>query len=313
MKVHQAILSAVAACAALCATNATAQELFRDEMTSGAGWGINASSADSAATFGYDYSADDIPEAPNSRGGDTATTGVKLEANITAGALDVFTLYPVGQNFTGEYKLRFDAWMNYDADERINGGSAGTTEFIGGGIGYDNTAADIGAGAQFVATGDGGSGSDWRLFADGAFLDPTEMAAGDRNGANAYYSDFLPGVAPPAGQAQVDFPAGTAGSPGFQWVTFEVNTNAGKSRILVEKPGGDRLLIGVINGNGARPYTSDGNIGLVYADFFTSVTSRPDLTFGLIDNVEVSVIPEPATCVLLGMGLAAVLAFRRSR
>lgn len=288
-----------------------AQELFRDELTSGAGWGVNASSGDSAATFGYDYSADDIPEAPNTLGGDTATTGVKLEANITAGALDVFTLYPVGQSFTDNYQLRFDAWMNYDADERINGGSAATTELIGGGIGYDDTSADIGAGAQILATGDGGSGSDWRAFADGAFLDPAEMAAGDRNGFNAYYSDFLPGVAPPAGQAQVDFPPGIAGSPGFQWVTFEINTANGKSAVFVEKPDGDRLLITTINNNGARPYTSDGNISLVYADYFSSVTSRPDLTFGLIDNVVVTQIPEPSSWLLFAMACGLILVFRR--
>ncbi len=47
-----------------------AQELFRDELASGVGWGMNATSADAAATFGYDYSADGIPEAPNSRGDD---------------------------------------------------------------------------------------------------------------------------------------------------------------------------------------------------------------------------------------------------
>jgi hypothetical protein len=309
----QSILIVVAVCALLSAANATtAQELFRDEMNSGANWGFNASSADSAATFGYDYSADDIPESPNSRGGDAATTGVKLEANIVAPpTLEVFTLWPVGESFSGNYQLRFDAWMNYDADERINGGSNATTEFIGGGIGYDDTSADIGAGAQFLATGDGGSGSDWRAFADGAFLDPVEMAANDRDGSNAYYSDFLPGVAPPAGQAQTDFPAGSAGSPGFQWVTFEVNTANGKSAVFVEKPGGDRLHIATINRDGTRPYTSDGNIGLVYADFFSSVSPRADLTFGLIDNVEVKQIPEPTSLALLAVGLVGLPQRRR--
>ncbi|WP_425395274.1 hypothetical protein [Aeoliella sp.] len=291
----------------------TAQELFRDEMTSGAGWGVNASSGDSAATFGYNYSADDIPEAPNSQGGDTATTGVKLEANITAGALDVFTLYPIGESFSGSYQLRFDAWMNYDANERINGGSAGTTEFLGGGIGYDNVAADIGIGAQILATNDGGSGSDWRAFGDGSFLDPSEMIAGSRNGFDSHYSDFLPGVAPPAGQAQAAFPAGTAGSPGFQWITFEVNTAHGRSAVFIEKPGGDRLHITTINAYGARPYTSDGNIGVVYADFFSSVTSRPDLTFGIVDNVVVNQIPEPGTAMSLTIVSCLALAWRHRR
>jgi hypothetical protein len=304
--------SVLAACALACAVNVTmAQELFRDQLSSGTGWGVNANNADSSATFGYDYSADAIPEAPNSRGGDAATSGVKLEANINSGTFSVLTVYPTGQNFTGNYQLRFDAWINFDADERINGGSAGTTEFIGGGIGYDNTSADIGPGAQIIATGDGGSGSDWRAFADGVFLAADEMAADDRNGANAYYSDFLPGISPPAGQSQVSFPAGVAGSPSFQWITLEINSVDGLADIYIEKPGGDRLQIALFNYNGSRPFTSDGNIGLVYADFFTSVSPRPDLTFGLIDNVEVNVVPEPATFLLSILGLLGMAIWRR--
>ena len=79
-------------------------------------------------TFGYDYSLDDIPEAPNMLPGPT-TTGVKLEANLSSFAATVLTIYPVGQFFAGNYTLQFDAWSNYDVDERINGGFEATTEF----------------------------------------------------------------------------------------------------------------------------------------------------------------------------------------
>lgn len=268
---------------------AGATELFRDEMDSAAGWGVNANNADSVATFGYDYSADDIPEAPNSRGGDVATTGVKLEANLALGASSVLTIYPTGQSFTGDYQLRFDAWMNY-----FQGGD-GTTEFVGGSLGYDGTSADVNQGAECLITGDGGSGSDWRAYAEGAFLDASEMTAGSRNGADPYYADFLPGVAPPPGQAQTSFAPGADGSPGFQWITVEINSVGGVCSIVVEKPGGARLEIVHFNHDAARPYTNDGNIGLRYADYFTSVTTRPDLTFGLIDNVEVNDTPVPVS------------------
>lgn len=302
-------LITVAACAiGDLAPDTNAQLVYQDQMTSGAGWGMNSNNADSIATFGYDYSADGIPEAPNSLGGDVATTGVKLEANLQTSTMSVFTLYPLGQNFTGSYQLRFDAWMNYDADERA-GTSVGTTEFIGGGIGYDDLSADIGVGAQFLATGDGGSSSDWRAYSEGVFLDPAEMIAGDRNGSNAYYSDFLPGVPPPVAQGQSA--SGVAGSPGFQWVTFEVNTLNGKSTVFIEKPGGDRLHLVTINADGTKPYTSDGNMGLVYADYFSSVTPRPDLTFGLIDNVQVSAIPEPESALLVAGGLLGTILWRR--
>jgi hypothetical protein len=313
MNVQQWILAAAVACATVAAVNATAQELFRDELASGAGWGVNATSADSAAVFGYDYSADGIPEAPNSQGADAATSGVKLTSNTAEPAsLEAMTLYPIGQSFSGKYQLRFDAWMNYDVDERINGGSNGTTEFIGGGVGYDNTAADIGPGLQAIATGDGGSGSDWRVFADGAFLDPAEMNAQDRNNANPAYSDFLPGASPPASQFHLSYPPGTPGVPGFQWVTFEITTDNGFGVVNIEKPDGDRLRIATLT-QADRPFTSDGNIGIFYADFFTSISPRPDVTFGIIDNVVVSRVPEPATAVLVVLGLGGVLAVRRRR
>lgn len=301
------------AVAVLAASSASAQVLFSDPLESGAGWAVN-SSGDTSATFGFDYSigALSIPEAPNTQGGDVPTTGLLAQANIVQpAAAESFIAYPVGQSFSGSYQLRFDAWMNFDADAFYNNGQAGTTEFIGGGIGYDEVGSDIGVGAQIIATGEGGSGSDWRAFGDGGFLSPSEMVANDRNGFNSYYSDFLPAVSPPAGQAQSAAGDSIAGSPGFQWVTFEINTANGKSKVVIEKPGGERLHITTINAYGARPYTSDGNIGLIYADFFSSVAAVPGLQFGLFDNVVVTQIPEPATFSLVALGLAAVGLRRR--
>lgn len=308
-------LGTVAMYALVGVVSASAQELLRDNLESGASWGVN-STGDTSATFGFDYSAAaySIPEAPNTRGGDAPTTGMLAQANIVQPAAgESFIAYPLGQNFTGSYQLRFDAWMNFDADAFYNNGAAGTTEFLGGGLGYDNLGSDIGSGAQVIATGDGGSGSDWRAFGDGNFLSTSEMIAGTRNGFDFYYSDFLPSVSPPAGQAQTAAGDSTAGSPAFQWITFEINTAHGKSAVFIEKPGGERLHITTINANGSRPYTSDGNIGLLYADFFSSVAAAPGLQFGLFDNVEVNAIPEPSSIALLLGGCALAVYGRRVR
>ncbi len=269
--------------------------LFSDQMTNSAAWGQNTGpDTDVNVTFAYDYSSDGIPEAPHSQGADTATSGVKLEANSGDANANAafFTLFPLAQNFTGNYTFRFDAWMNYDAFE-ASGAAAGTTEFLGGGIGYDNVTANIASGAQFMATGDGGSASDWRAFKSPPqfFISATNMTGGSRNGEDAYYADFLPAINPPVSQGQ-NLGFGIAGSPGFQWITWETVFDGSEVIISIEKPAGERLEIvrydPTDTTDGSSGVTTDGNISIFYADFFSSVTARPDLTFGLVDNVIVT-------------------------
>ena len=290
---------------------AASAALFRDQMNNGASWGSNVSGVDTSYAFNYDYSADGIPEAPHSLGSDDATRGVKMEANLVVGPNDpetgeFLTLYPLGQNFTGDHVLRFDAWMNYPI------GSDFSTEFLGGGIGYDNVTADAASGAQAIATGDGGSGSDWRAFKSPPqfFIPAADMAGGTRQGSDPYYADFLPPVSPPAAQGQAG--RGFAGSPSFQWLTWEFAVKGNDVSIYVEKPNGARLKIVSYDktdtSDGSAGVNTDGNISLFYADFFSSVSDGPAFQFGIINNVVVGV-PEPASIVLLGMlvvGLACV-------
>lgn len=266
----------------LAVTQASAQ-LYIDQMNNGASWGVNASTGDYLTTFNYDYGAQGIPEAPNSQGGDDATRGLKLESNLFDGAGNFFTLYPMGQSFNGSYQLRFDAYMSY--------GSVGTTEFLGGGLAYNGTDADLTSGAQAIATGDGGSSQDWRAFDSGAYF-PLG------NGNTEPYVSFLPSV---NGSA--------AGSPGFQWITWEFNALEGDVSIVIEKPDSSRLTLTSFTPAGG----TDGNISLFYADFFTSIADPASETFGLIDNVVVTAIPEPTTgaLVLLGGAGLGLLARRR--
>lgn len=273
-------------------------QLFQDQMNNGAGWGVNALGSDYAYTFNYDYSANGIAEAPHSAVGDDATRGVKLEANLTSGTVQYFTLYPMGQNFTGSYQLRFDAWMSF--------GTSGTTEFLGGGIGYDNVSADLLSGPQAIATGEGGSASDWRALKSGFFIPAADMAGGTRQGSDSYYSDFLPSVN-----------GSVAGSPGFQWITWEFNVIGNDVSIFIEKPSGDRLELVSFDktdtSDGSSGTTTDGNISLFYADFFTSIADPADMTFGLIDNVIVTRVPEPTTVSLALLGGFGLLLLARRR
>jgi len=293
-------------------------ELFRDEMVDPNGWGINQSTSDNTATFGYDYSADGIPEAPNGQGGDAATRGVKLESNNTdfVDSSEFFTLFPLGQNFTGNYQLQFDAWQNYSTFDRENNGGAGTTEFLGGGIGYDpNGTGNAGNGHQIISTSEGGSGSDYRAFKGGLFIDNEDMACGSRNatgcgGSGPYETLFPGGTVPPVAQGQTGVPnESRPGSSSFQWYTHTISVIGDEIRHQITNDSGVRRNILIYDNANADPNNgvpppsvpTDGNISIFYADFFSSVSPSAAVTFGIVDNVVVT-IPEPTSVVMFAMG-----------
>ena len=303
--------------------------LFRDQMTDPNAWGTNATATDHTETFGYDYSADGIPEAPGFQGGDTATSGLKLESNnndFATGAVSA-TLYPLGQNFTGNYQLKFDMWQNYSTLDREQGGGAGTTEFSGGGIGYDDTTAAVGVGHQLITTGDGGSGSDYRAFKGGLFIANEDMASGSRNatccGPTGQYEALFPGGSgvPPVAQGQTGVPnENRAGSSAFQWYTHIITVDGTTIRHQMTNDSGVTRNILIYDNANADPNNgvpppavgTDGNISIFYGDLFSSVSPSPGLTFGLVDNVIVTV-PEPATVLMLGMGGIGFALVRRRK
>lgn len=81
-------------------TDSQAQIILEDDMTTGANWTALGTS-DTLATFGYDYSADAIPEAPNSLGG-AVRTGLKMEANLTTGTVNTLVALPTGVDLTAQ-------------------------------------------------------------------------------------------------------------------------------------------------------------------------------------------------------------------
>jgi len=314
-----------ATCSVAILSGDASAQLFRDQMIDAGAWGINQSSSDNTATFAYDYSADGIPEAPNSQGGDASTQGVKLESNNTDfldASGEFMTLYPLGQNFTGKYQLKFDAWQNYSTFDRENDGGAGTTEFLGGGIGYDNVSADVGSGHVLISTSEGGSGSDYRGFKGTTFIDHADMASGNRNatccGPTGQYETLFPGGSgvPPASQGQTGTPnESRAGSSSFQWFTHTISVDGNEVRHQMTNKDGLRRNILAYDTtvlDAANVVPTDGNIMLFYADFFSSVSPSAGVTFGIVDNVSVGV-PEPASILMLGMGSACLTLVRRRR
>jgi len=56
-----------------------------------------------------------------------------------------------------------------------------------------------------------------------------------------------------------------------------------------------------------------GNISVDYFDPFSSVSDNAALSFGIVDNVRVEVVPEPGTIALGVLGLAGLIAWSQLR
>ncbi|MGI9456117.1 MAG: PEP-CTERM sorting domain-containing protein [Aeoliella sp.] len=166
--------------------------LFEDPLDSGAAWSLvhQADASDNFTTFGFDYSALGIPEAPNTTSG-AATSGLQMIVNRDFGEVNGTGAFPTGMNFTGSYTLQFDMWLN--AAGVFPDGGTGSTEFGGAFVGFDNSAGTPYSGAGSITSGEGGSTNDWRLYAASAtipderqefdtHLMPEEAFASDYNG-----------------------------------------------------------------------------------------------------------------------------------
>ncbi len=148
------------------------QVVLQDSLDSETGWSIAhlptaasaASPSDNYYEFGYDYSAYGIPEAPNSQGGDPATSGLRMIVNRDNGVANAMSAFPTGQSYSGQYTLQFDLWIN--AVGPFPAGGTGSTEFGGGFIGFDPNDGIAFSGGGLVVSGEAGSSFDYRLYAD---------------------------------------------------------------------------------------------------------------------------------------------------
>lgn len=334
--------AAVAATLPLASAAVAPAALLSDDFStaaSSANYVQTTSSADTAVTYAYNYGAFGIPAAPNTTDG--STLGVKLEANIALPAtIEAVTLH-TNQSFSGKYSVKYDVWMN--ANGPFPGGGGGSTQYMTFGVGSDATTvnrhnfsagspAGVGVGAWFAASNEGQSSQvDYNAIKNAAFQLPstgqyaagtTTGAGGARDNSNAYYTPILTtGInasllpfqgssIPTTGFAQQN---GTtqAGVMAFKWhqVTIDVDPAGGTGGAGSAKWYIDGLLIATLDAgaNGAVPLSGRVNFG--YLDAFTSVTDNPALSFGVIDNLVVTQVPEPSSVMLVaacGLGLAAL-------
>jgi hypothetical protein len=279
--------------------------LFADIFDSGASasdWTVNQSSpVDSEATFGYDYSGLGIPEAPNSTGTFAAQKGLRLRAHIGSDTTLTpgISVSPTTGNFTGDYRMRFDMWMNYNGP--LPEGGAGSTQHSSYGLGTSGTVPIWAAGGfndciWFTASCEGGVADASAVQADyGVFVGnglqtaaSTFYAAGTDSNArgnfNPYYSG-LGGSAAPASQLGA-YPSQTgrvsAGGLGMAWHAVTLTVQGDNMTWDID---GYRIAtvpisttLGSLQGN---------NVFLGFHDWFASTNGNPDLQFVLYDNVRV--------------------------
>lgn len=276
------------------------QTVFLDSFDSdtSANWRINRSSSDTRVRFNYDYSVLGIPAAPHGSGG--TTRGIRMEANLTAGAVAALSLSPVNRSFSGDYRLRFDMWIN------VNGpfpdGGAGSTEHITAGVGTDGTrvqwtgAGSIADGCWFAVDGDGGAvdssttsgdfcafvGSLLQASATGVYMAGT-ISGAKGNTAPYYLAAFPSGRSAPASQvAQYGQQTGTlaAGTLGFAW--HEVMVARRGSRV-------EWAIDGIRLATLTNAALAASNIFVGYWDSYASLSDNANLSGGVVDNVRVEV------------------------
>lgn len=307
--------------ATLIATGAVAQPLFSDDFDSDhtANWTINNGPTDSNVDVFFDYSTLGIPSAPRSVGG--TTRGMRFLVNQSNGIFGGVSASPIGQSFSGDYKVTADVWLNFIGPAPAGG--SGTTQVAGMGVMTAGTTPQWPGGTQdsvyFMTTLDGGSSADWRAYSPAA---PTSYIDGDpvyfattRNSSNAYYSVFGGGT-PPAAQTALwasQTGAAQAGCIAFAWHEMLITKTGNQILFTVKNPAnGVSLNIARVDVTGMAGLGGS-NIVLAMSDTNSGSSTDPNdfLNAAIFDNVRV--VPEPATFAVLGIGAAALMRRRRQK
>ena len=266
------------------------QTLFSDnfDANTAANWVTNRSSSDCRIAFNYDYAPYGIPSAPNST--NNTTRGMKFEANVSLTNAAAINISPIGQSFSGDYRLRFDLWIN--ANGPFPAGGAGSTQHGTAGIGTaGNRVQWTGAGANadgywFAVDGEGqatDAAPDFRAY------NATTLAAADstiytggtaanvRRCNHPYYASTFPGgQTAPGVQGQTG--ALAVGTIGFAWRDVIISKTGNTVEWFI-----NGLKIAAYNGASVSP----ANIFIGYWDSFNSLSSNTNLSFGMFDNVRV--------------------------
>lgn len=287
--------------------------LFSDnfETDSSPNWNINASSAVSDAAFAFNYGDLGIPPAPHSTGG--TTLGLKLRANspllgANGGVINGISVSPKNKNFTNDFRLRYDTWLNYPGP--LATGGTGSTQLGTAGITSGDRPIWLNQAVTapkdsvyFGITGDGGATVDVQVHTNsstplvvgtGVYSAGTQATAGAAD--DAYYSIFGAWSAPAAQSSSFPVQTGVTaiGAMGMAWHDVQI-TKLGNALTWTI----DGVSIAAVNA-AKLGYTLSTNIFVGQSDINTGQTTilLDALLCGIVDNLVVESLPAPTIPVI---------------
>ena len=224
-----------------------------------------------------------------------------------------------------KYLIQVDVWDNYIGGSNISASGSNGTTAAGVGIGTAGTSLQYIAGNDglFVeAFGDNGGGANqaYRVYTNNSHPNPTTKpywAAG--TGANSatfsdpYYTSRFPSVSAPGGQST--FAAATqggstaAGTLGFAWHTWTILNDG--TNVTWGIDGSTIATVPTADFTSAGSQVSLGNddTGLTG----NSTANGQLFNAHIFDNLQIIEVPEPASCTLIAVCMAAVGLVSRRR
>jgi len=279
--------------------------LFADNFDTDttANWVTNAINADNDATFNYDYSADGVPAAPHTVGGSTKGLRLRSHLGALAGATAI-SVSPIGLSLPGDYRIRFDLWMNFNGP--APGGGAGSSEYFTTGVGVSETHTNVagesagtpiaawgnaaGSCVIFAVDGDGGfaeSTGDFIVYSNNVAItaNTNVYPAGARDNFASYYAEFGE-IAPPPAQTTA-FPTQTGsdnvGTLSYAWHDVVITKQGTNVTWTIDG-------LPIANTTYSLPFAGS-NFSLGYEDINSSVTAIPRMNMAIVDNLTVQTLP----------------------
>lgn len=310
-------LSLICAVALAAASSASAQVVFSEDWDDGNGasrWSAPITALedpgigpDSNVDYAFDYSVLGAGSAPNSTGG--TTVGVAFESNVTDNCpgdvncedsdegegVAIIPLAGLADIPAGDFSFKADAYLYWNFE-------SGSTEYATMGVHSQGTASPL----RFNL--DNGDGLAWQFDSDGD--SGTDILRYENPGSGETglggYEDIPDGNIPNVRTCDpgVDCAGNIAIGPQNQWVEMEIRRTGASVSISM-------------NGyvlDSTTSSLSGGTIIIGGADAFNSVNIDNGAglsNYQVFDNIELSIIPEPSSILLLCLGGCGLLARRR--